>query len=268
MTSVRVTMGHIATVSHRKENIRTAQERKTGKRVHFGLGLVELLWIQRLREPQYDGHKRGNAHDAQEPLRVAPGGVMRRQTAAERSDCRTDHRGLFESENVNDHHRRRLRRLTPTNTPMAYPRSSSRYISPMTPAPMDIPLEAPKAWTTRQNMSVGTEYELATPIEPTQRHGKDLRYTKRRPSTIMRCDQRTQRGCVKSRFVHSHMPEYVAQIRPPRAVVASDKLTAKLSRCQNKDDSVAKWTTIWESYLTTEPEVLRSLAIPGKEGKN
>lgn len=48
-------------------------------------------------------------------------------------------------------------------------------MSEMAPAPTESPLEAPKAWMTRQNMSDGTLYASATPIEPTHRHGREDR---------------------------------------------------------------------------------------------
>lgn len=55
-------------------------------------------------------------------------------------------------------------------------------MSEIAPAPTESPLEAPNAWMTRQNMSDGTLYASATPIEPTHRHGREHRYIGLRPS--------------------------------------------------------------------------------------
>jgi hypothetical protein len=64
---------------------------------------------------------------------------------------------------------------TAKKIPIALPRSSNRYTSPITPAPTDKPGEAPKAWSTRQAISWVTDRVLATPNEPAARSGRNMR---------------------------------------------------------------------------------------------
>jgi hypothetical protein len=66
--------------------------------------------------------------------------------------------------------------------PMAWPLSSSLYMSPITPAPTDKPGEAPIACMNRQNNSWGIVREEATPKEPSTRSGIALRYAGLLPS--------------------------------------------------------------------------------------
>ena len=66
--------------------------------------------------------------------------------------------------------------------PMAWPLSSSLYMSPMTPAPTAKPGDDPIACTNRHNIKCGTVREEATPKEPKNRRGIEVRYTGFLPS--------------------------------------------------------------------------------------
>ena len=65
---------------------------------------------------------------------------------------------------------------------MAWPLSSSLYMSPTTPVPTAKPGDAPIACTNRQEIKRGIVREEATPKEPKKRKGNAARYTGFLPS--------------------------------------------------------------------------------------
>jgi len=79
-------------------------------------------------------------------------------------------------------HRNNVKLLTPKKFPKAVPLSSSRWISPMTAAPIDVHPEHPNAWTNLQNKRCRRSGESAVPRLPIAINGIPQRYMGRRPS--------------------------------------------------------------------------------------
>ena len=68
---------------------------------------------------------------------------------------------------------RQSQSLTVKKTLIARPRSSSLYISPITPVPNTRPGAAPTACRNLQNRRLGTSVAEETPIEPTTKKGRE-----------------------------------------------------------------------------------------------
>jgi hypothetical protein len=66
--------------------------------------------------------------------------------------------------------------------PIAWPLSSSLYMSPITPGPTEKPGDDPIACTNRHDNSWGILREEATPKEPNTRSGTAVKYTGLLPS--------------------------------------------------------------------------------------